>query len=228
MTTIGIISDIHADLDGLERALDLLRLKDVDEIWCAGDLVDRGADGNAVVRRIRQEQIPTVQGNHDYEARRSQMQGDEMLRFFVDDANLVEHSKPMMISTELTEINLTFLDYLPPARKFERDGIWIELTHSNTFDRSTYIYPTSRLSLFHETLKSTVADLIILGHTHMPMRVFQSGKLCIVNSGSVSKNYGQPERSCGILSLPEREFVVYDLNTSQPIYVPEIHLDEPS
>lgn len=229
MTSIGIISDVHADIDGLERALDLLKQHNVDEIWCAGDLVDRGSDGNAVVARIRHDGIPTVQGNHDYTARRAQQQMINDLRFmeyFDENPDLGEHAKQMIISNELTEVNLTFLDYLPPARKFEREGITIELTHANTFDNMTYIYPTSRLSLFHETINATVADIVILGHTHKPMKVYKDGELRIINSGSVSMNYGSPDQSCGILTLPDRHFSLYDLQTGQPVPIATINLDD--
>jgi len=229
MTTIGIISDIHADIDGLENALQFLKSKDVDEIWCAGDLVDRGSDGNEVVTRIRHEQIPTVQGNHDYTARRSQERLVNDLRFMEyleDHPDLNDHAKQMIISSEISEVNLTYLDYLPPARKFERDGVTIELTHANTFDKMTYIYPTSRPSLFHETINATVADLIILGHTHRPMKIYKDDKLRIINSGSVSMNYGNPQQSCGVLTLPEREFTIYDLETGKAVPVATVNLDE--
>lgn len=220
MTSIGIISDVHADYDGLVRALNLLRRNGVDEIWCAGDLVDRGSEGNEVVNRIRHEQIPTVQGNHDFMARRDREQ-------MVDDMRLMEgvDDQDILITGEVSEINLTFLDYLPPALKFERDGLSIELTHANTFDQITYIYPNSRPSLFQETLKATLADIVILGHTHKPMKIYQDDKLRIINSGSVFMNYGTPEHSCGILTLPDREFAVYDLSTGKAVPVPTVHLE---
>lgn len=229
MTTIGIISDIHADLDGLERALDFFKTQNVDEVWCAGDLVDRGVDGNAVVKRIRHEQIPTVQGNHDYSARRSQewaMKDPDLVDYLAQNPDLDDDMQHMLISTELSEINLMFLDYLPPALKFERDGIMVELIHTNTFDKMTYIYPNSRRSLFHETLNATVADLVILGHTHKPMKVYQNDTLRIINSGSISMSSGFPEQSCGILTLPEREFTVYNLQTQHAVPVPTVKLDE--
>jgi putative phosphoesterase len=228
MTSIGIISDIHADLDGLERALELLKSHNVDEIWCAGDLVDRGADGKAVVKRIRHEQIPTVQGNHDFSARKSQewivANAPHLEDYFIENPDVSEKAKKKLLISELSKINLMFLDYLPPALKFERDGIMVELTHANTFDQMTYIYPNSKPSLLLDTLNATVADLVILGHTHKPMKIYHNGTLRIINSGSVAKNYGTPEQSCGILSLPERDFTVYDLQTQKAVSVPTVQL----
>lgn len=228
MTRIGIISDIHADLDGLNLALEFLEDQEVDEIWCAGDLVDRGENGNEVVKRIRYAQIPTVQGNHDYIARRTQerLKNDVSMMEFLDEyPDLPESTKNMMIGSELSEINLTYLDYLPPARKFERSDLLIEMTHANTFDRVTYIYPSSRRELMHQTIDASIADLVILGHTHSPMKVYRNDKLRIINSGSVYMNYGVPKQSCGILTLPEREFTVYDITSKQAVPVPIIRLE---
>ena len=63
---LGILSDVHGDIGALEAVLE--RLDDVhkvDHILCAGDLVGRGPDPNAVVTCIRERGIPTVKGNHD-------------------------------------------------------------------------------------------------------------------------------------------------------------------
>jgi predicted phosphodiesterase len=60
---IGLISDIHGDIDALRMALE--HLHDADHILCAGDLVEKGSAGPAVVDLIRERSIPTVRGNHD-------------------------------------------------------------------------------------------------------------------------------------------------------------------
>ena len=72
MTILGLISDVHADLKSLKRALDILQGQAVEKIICAGDLVDKGNEGDAVVRLIREQQIPSVMGNHDYMVYRNQ------------------------------------------------------------------------------------------------------------------------------------------------------------
>ncbi len=54
---IGIISDIRSDAIALRKALDLLRAEGVDQIVCAGDLVNKGGDSEGVVRLIQSEAI---------------------------------------------------------------------------------------------------------------------------------------------------------------------------
>ena len=46
---LGLISDIHADLGALDAALGALVERRVDRIVCAGDVVEKGPDGDAVV-----------------------------------------------------------------------------------------------------------------------------------------------------------------------------------
>lgn len=227
MTNIGIISDIHGNLDGLERAIALLQAHEVAEIWCAGDLVDRGDDANEVVERVRLSSMPCVQGNHDFSVRRTQERLINDLRFMdylAEDPQLPENAPELMLSATISEPNLRYLDNLPRDLWFARDGLHLHLTHASTFDRTSYIYPNSRRTLFFDVLDATNSDIVILGHTHKPMKIYENGKLRIINSGSCYMNYGLPEQSCGILSLPQREFTIYDARTGKAVPVPNVHL----
>lgn len=66
--SIYAIGDIHGAADLLDRLLD--RLADrgpIEQLWFVGDLVNRGPDSAAVVRRVRAlgDTAITVLGNHD-------------------------------------------------------------------------------------------------------------------------------------------------------------------
>lgn len=56
---IGIISDIHAYIEPLKRAISLFNSQEVDQIICAGDLVDGGWDEDEVIDTIRSYYFPT-------------------------------------------------------------------------------------------------------------------------------------------------------------------------
>ena len=62
---IGIIADIHANLQALQTVLDALHAEPVDLIVCAGDLVCYGAQPNEVLNLVRSLGIPSVMGNYD-------------------------------------------------------------------------------------------------------------------------------------------------------------------
>ena len=60
----GLISEIHGDLESLQRVLDALK-EAVDCIACGGDLVEKGSQGDALVNKLESLNIPCVRGNHD-------------------------------------------------------------------------------------------------------------------------------------------------------------------
>lgn len=65
---VGIISDIHGNLQALESVLKELDRLGVDFIACCGDVVGYGANPNECVDLIRQRGIPAIAGNHDFAA----------------------------------------------------------------------------------------------------------------------------------------------------------------
>jgi predicted phosphodiesterase len=61
----AFISDIHGNWSALLTVLDDIKSRQVDRIICLGDMVDGGDHNNAVVEFIKDNNIITVQGNHD-------------------------------------------------------------------------------------------------------------------------------------------------------------------
>ena len=210
---IGLIADIHADLDGLEKALKLLRDKQVDTILCAGDLVERGKDGDAVVRRVHEEKIPTVQGNHDAFARRS--------REYLRNQSEVD---PMMIYSDET---IDFIDTLPLKLKFTFENRSLVLIHGALWDENDLIFPSSDRERFQYVFDEDKPDYIVLGHTHVPMIVNVIGHGIVINPGAICGNMDLPNlpeiegKSCAILSLPDGTVTHYDIMTGE--IMPAIH-----
>ena len=52
---VAVLSDIHADLQALERVLDAVGRARADEVWCLGDIVGLGgSEPAAVVELVRE------------------------------------------------------------------------------------------------------------------------------------------------------------------------------
>ena len=62
---LGIISDIHANLEALEATLKALDKQNIDQLICLGDVVGYGADPEACCQLIRQYATHCILGNHD-------------------------------------------------------------------------------------------------------------------------------------------------------------------
>jgi putative phosphoesterase len=206
---IGLISDIHADLEGLEQALKLLGAKEVDTILCAGDLADRGTEGEAVVQRIMDEKIPTVLGNHDWMAR---LNKDYYEKF--PERNVIGASL-------LSAAAIKFLTDLPRTLKFEFEKRKILVAHGSPSLIDEYIYHTATPPLFKRIFRDAKTHYVVLGHTHIPMVVHLPKWGTIINPGSVYQNYPTLQNthfdgcSCAILELPYGEVTHYNINTGE-------------
>jgi len=62
----AILSDIHGNLESLERALALISPDDA--VLCLGDTVGYGPNPNECVKRMRERGLASVLGNHDLAA----------------------------------------------------------------------------------------------------------------------------------------------------------------
>jgi putative phosphoesterase len=201
---IGVLSDIHGEFDALKKALDLFSQQHVETVICAGDLVDRGTDGDKVVDLIRELNIPCVQGNHDAMAKKTQ-------------AFLSRHPNDGLPIEPLRADTVDFLSDLPLKLRFEWMGVAVYMTHENPMhDPSKFIYPTASSAMFEMVAQTAQAQVVILGHTHWPMHA-QVGSVQIINQGSVYANHGSYGQTCGVLHLPDRIFEFWDVENGQQI-----------
>jgi putative phosphoesterase len=198
---LGLIADVHADLDALKLALDILQGQGVNQVICAGDLVDKGLNGDAVVRLLRERQIPCVMGNHDEKAERTQYWTERTYG-----AN-----SPLLLKEE----TLDFLMHLPLNWTFEWENMRVLLAHGRPWSNEEYLYPYSDKDTFREVLRHAQADVVILGHTHEPMAA-QVNDQWIFNPGSVCGKHTYGSSTCATLTLPGCDFKVFELRSGQP------------
>jgi putative phosphoesterase len=188
---VGIISDIHGDFEALQVALDRLdRQHDVEHILCAGDLIGRGPNPNAVVDIVRERNIPTVRGNHDEWA------------------------------YDISEMNKQFLKDLPIEITLSLAGVEIYMCHGKPGNNIWGLYEAHvSETLLNMMLTSLNVDVMITGHTHVPMFLtVDSG--CVVNPGSLytMDTMRSTSHTYGVLSLTDMTFDLFDV-TKNPVPV---------
>ena len=169
------ISDVHSNLEALSAVLE--QVGD-EEVYCLGDVVGYGADPNGVIELLKQRRVRCIEGNHDRAAVTGVPSG----------FNRGAAVAALWTHAQLSESSLEFLKGLEPEVRLYVGSKRIYLTHGSPDDRLwEYVHPTTHAGLFDHYLAKVQADVIGLGHTHVPY-LWESPKGTIFNPGSV----GQP------------------------------------
>lgn len=194
---IGVLSDIHAHLCNLERALDIFERVGVDKLVCLGDVVEKGPEPDRVVERLQALCVSTVQGNHD--------------------ANAVRHAA--LERSEMASDTIAWLDALPRRRDYVWAGKRVAVAHASLGPDWTGIRPGLVPKRMRRALRRSDPDVVLLGHTHIPMQFcFAHHWLC--NPGSITKGRCRLGATCAVLVLPRVELEVYSMVTGERVELP--------
>jgi len=152
---IGIISDIHANLEGLEAVLKSLETDKVDKIICLGDVVGYGANPQECCDIIMSICDICVLGNHD-----AAITGKMDYSYYYDAAHFV-------LDWTKTHINDACMDYLSKLPySVELEGITV--CHGSPIDTQSFEYIFSieqaRTLVPHF---NKLSPLTLIGHSHL-------------------------------------------------------------
>lgn len=186
---IGIVSDIHANIAGLDKALALMG--DVDELLCLGDSIDEYRFSNAVIGRLRERGAHVIQGNHE--------------EGFLAPSGIRARERP-----EVNKDLLAWLAAQPLRRRLEFGRMRILMVHSTSWEpRGNYVAPhSSALARFAEE----DADVVMYGHTHAQVARKFGGTL-VLNPGSAGDGRDRSNNrqlSCAVLDAISGEVKIID------------------
>jgi predicted phosphodiesterase len=151
-----VLSDIHANLDALEAALEDASRIGYDRVLVLGDLVGYGAQPNEVIDRVRAlEPVALIRGNHDKVAA-----GLEP----ADGFNPAAQQAAEWTARALTPENREYLASRPVGPIIVDQDT--EICHGSPTDEDAYI--TSKLSALR-ALKEAIRPVCFYGHTHVPV-----------------------------------------------------------
>lgn len=167
---IGVISDIHSNLDALDAALSGMD-GSVAEIWCAGDVVLQYRFSNEVTARLRAAGAVAIQGNHD------------MMLVSPAGADARRNADADAVA---------WLASLPLRHEATIDGCRLLMVHGSPWEpHGDYVRPHDQR--WHRA-DDLGADIVITGHTHEPM-VERFGNTLVVNPGSVGEPRQRDDRA---------------------------------
>lgn len=199
----AIFSDIHSNLEALKSVLAAYAKESIDKYLCVGDIVGYGADPSECIKIIRDKNIPTVAGNHDWAS-----SGKFSIEFFNP------HARSAVLWTR-AHLNIHEVEYLNSLDLFYRECDFC-LVHGTLLKPGHFEY-LFELSDAKESFEVMQEPICFIGHTHLPLIferdgeeiahtkeeeiVVESNKQYIVNVGSVGQPRDGDSRAC---------FCIYD------------------
>src|SRR6266853_835123 len=190
-----ILTDIHANLEGLATCLKDARARGYDDTLVLGDIVGYGPDPNAVIQMVRDMKPKAiVRGNHDKVAL-----GLNQADGFHAAARAAAH----WMLESLTDENRAWLVSLPMVPTII-DGD-LEICHGAPFDEDAYIF--DELDARH-AFEAATAPLCFYGHTHFAV-VFRLVK-------DLLDIIGPPDGETALTIDPHARYLVNPGSVGQP------------
>ena len=218
---VGVITDVHGDLQALDAALPRLRDMGCDVILCAGDLIDMEPLGEEVVQRIKSEKnLICILGNHErWACERRHRQKD--MRSFFEPCHISEYIGG---GSELSRDSLAWLATLPTHWEATIAGVRLAMWHARPgSDMEGLTKETTGPGLRRHLLEQAHAQILIVGHSHVefelavddpPGKILNPGSCC--GKSYIYKQAGPlivPDEfraaTFGVLELPSQRFEVF-------------------
>lgn len=209
---IGIISDIHSNLEALEAALEDIKTQNVEIVYCTGDLVGYAANPNEVIDLLRKDSVNCIMGNHDYACFNQRIRA-EMNR---DARDAIDYTKRV-----LTSENLLFLKELP--WQIRENGIY--LIHGlPPAHLDEYIHKQNKDEL-KQAFSSFCEQVAFVGHTHL-FEIYQMTRNGEIRGPGFRQNKFKLESrsrymiGAGSIGQPREDnrdagYLIYDTNLRQ-------------
>lgn len=214
---IALFSDIHANLPALQAFFKDLDARNIDSVYCLGDLVGYNIWPNEVVNEIRKRHIPTIAGNYDFGIGRT---STDCGCAYKTDHDKASGSVSISFTNQIMkDEEREYLRALPAHIRVEfqlnEDKLNLLLVHGSPRKINEYLFEDREEKSLLRIMEQADADIMCFGHTHKPYhRILSSGTDNIryrhaVNLGSVGKPKDNDARGCYVLlTLNEKSSVL--------------------
>jgi len=202
---ILVVSDIHGNIEALRTVA--AAEPSVDHVLCLGDIVDYGPAPDETVSWVREHALATVRGNHD-----NAVASGEDCRSAPAFHRLAVETR-LRTGPLLSRSSLAYLRGLPRTLSVHVDGKRLELLHAAPADPLFQYLPATRVEEWRAAAAAMDGDLILVGHTHLPVVLDLDGKQ-LVNPGSVGlPRDGDPRASYAVIEdgVPALKRIAYDV-----------------
>ena len=209
---IALISDIHGNLEALKTVLDDIRSKNIDAIYCLGDIIAKGSHPQECIDLIRENCDVVIRGNcDDYYSK----------EWDLSELSPLQVERIQWNQSMLSSESIGYLRNLPFCHEFYMSGRLIRLVHAHperiykfagNIDTIGHLYelflPTEH------TISQEKADVLIYGHVHMPY-VQKLYNRFIINVGSVGNSldvFRNPEKDGNVKATTIANYLILSGN----------------
>ena len=190
---IAIISDIHGNLEALKSTIKDIKTKQIDKIYCLGDIISKGNHTHECIEIIRKECEIVLRGNCDRHF--SGVLDKEKVKERLKEKAQIEIDRWDNLNEILTEEEKQYLNKLPYSHEFYLSGSLVRMFHASP-ERDNLVvinqdFLETKYKMFlpsEKTLSQKVADIVVYGHIHHQYMDKMYNKT-LLNTGSVGNSF---------------------------------------
>jgi putative phosphoesterase len=212
---IALFSDIHGNAIALEAVLKDISSRNIDIIFCLGDLVGYGAYPNEVIELIRNNHVPTIMGNYDDGVGYNR---SECGCAYKDEKSIeLGHRSLAWMKEHVTPENKAYLRGLLHRLEFTMFDKKVLLVHGSPRKINEYLFEDRPDESILRLINGENIDILICGHTHLPYMKDLGGKY-LINTGSVGKpKDGDTRAGYVILTLTENTVEIENIRIAYDV-----------
>lgn len=219
---IGIISDVHSNIDALKAVYQEFTQQHVDKIICCGDIIGLGAHPEECIQFIQSIQpqiLSIVRGNHE--------------NYLLKELPVYDHNDPTKPQipepildlfrwnhSRISQSSVNYLNNLPNQEIIKVEGVKIYNSHYPISPTGGYMpfYIRPDLRQCKKIFANVDADIFLFGHTHIRSFNHTHRHKYYINPGSTGCPIGTDSASAGILTINGRNVhyaqldVAYDID----------------
>jgi putative phosphoesterase len=201
---LAVISDIHGNLPALEAVMGDIARRGVEGIVSLGDLVSGGPNCDEVVAVLEASEAQAVVGNCDLavlDEDEAQARERYLKKGLGESGREVFSWARQHTGAKARE----YLSGLPAQLYIEEDGLTLLFTHGSPERPNEYLGADTPEERLVELFEGTGADIMVVGHTHLPL-VREVGERLLINPGSVGAPYDGDPRASYLIIDTEGQF----------------------
>lgn len=199
---IGIISDIHSNIEAFIEVINYMRSNDVDKIICLGDIIGIGPYPEKCIEYIiknRDYFLSCVKGNHEnyllngisrHNHKDSKPMSDELFMMHVHNHGRIDKKQKEFLN-RLKNKDVLYI---------EKRKIIVEHYHMNEQGEFKKFIKNPTIKEIQELYNDQQADIYLFGHTHKKYYAKINNQFWI-NPGSVGCPKDTNCANCGILEI---------------------------